>query len=489
MLLQQFRSYCKEQFPYVSAANSHLLLAVSGGLDSVVLTDLVAKTGFSFTIAHCNFQLRGEESVRDEAFVKSLAAQYNKEVVIRQFDTESYAAQHKLSIQEAARKLRYDWFSEILDGWKKTDVHSGNEFANPQPVTRNPQPSTRNLQPATRNLQPATYHYIVTAHHANDNIETLLINFFRGTGISGLHGILPKQNNIIRPLLFAKREAIQQYALDHGLSWVEDSSNASDKYTRNFLRHQVIPAVKEIFANAEDNLLQNIARFQEAEQLYNQSVYLHKKKLLEAKGNEVHIPVLKLQKTVPLAAIIWEIIKEYNFTAAQVSEVEKLLDAENGKYVASSTDRIIRNRNWLIIAPVQTEAAAHILIEESDSEVIYENGTLTLKNIQYSIFNIPSANNIATLNAAHIRYPLLLRKWKRGDYFYPLGMKKKKKLSKFFIDLKLSKTDKEKVWVLETDKKIIWVIGYRIDDRFKITDSTKETLTITAGNATPQLAK
>jgi tRNA(Ile)-lysidine synthase len=228
----------------------------------------------------------------------------------------------------------------------------------------------------------------------------------------------------------------------------------------------------------EDNLLQNIQRLGEAEILYNQAVAVHKKKLLEVKGNEVHIPVLKLQKSEPLQTIIWEIIKDFQFTAAQTAEVKKLLHSENGKYVASLTHRIIKNRKWLIIAPLQTEAAAHILIEKEDIEIVYEDGALSFKKALSTNYQPSSSPAIATLDAAHMQYPLLLRKWKQGDYFYPLGMKKKKKLSKFFIDLKLSKTAKEKVWVLEMNKKIIWVIGYRIDDRFKITPATKHVLLI-----------
>ncbi len=449
MLLQLFQAFWKKNFTHLSIADCHLLIAVSGGVDSVVLTDLLYKSGFSFSIAHCNFQLRGEESDHDEAFVKSLANQYDKPLFTQKFDTKTYASQQKLSIQEAARKLRYDWFSEII-----IDPH----------LSANHPSSTTNL--------------IATAHQANDNIETLLINLFRGTGISGLHGILPRQNNIIRPMLFAKREEIEAYAKDNNLHWVEDSSNATDKYIRNFFRHQLVPLVKEAFANAEDNLLQNIQRFSEAEILYKQAVDVHKKKLLKSHGNEIHIPVLKLQKATPLPTVIWEIIKEYGFTSLQVDDIKNLLLAENGKYVASASHRIIRNRAWLIIAPVQAEEAQHILIEEKDTEVTYEEGTILLKTKDTLLSTLSNANNIAMLDAKQIHYPLLLRKWKQGDYFYPLGMKKKKKLSKFFIDNKLSKTEKEKAWILEMNKKIIWVIGHRIDDRFKITASTIKTLVI-----------
>jgi tRNA(Ile)-lysidine synthase len=413
-------------------------------------------------IAHCNFQLRGEESERDEISVRSLQNKYGKEVLVNRFDTEQYASQNKISIQEAARELRYKWFNEIVSGElsvvsKKQNTHNS----------------------------PFTIH-IATAHHANDNIETLLINFFRGTGISGLHGIPAKQGKIIRPLLFAKREELMIYAKENHLEWVEDTSNTLDKYTRNFFRLQVIPAIKEVFPNVEENLLRNITRLKEAEILYQQAIQQQIKKLCGQKGNEVHVPILKLQKSEPLNTIIWEIIKLYNFHAAQVDEVKKLFDAENGSYIVSDLYRIIKNRNWLIIAPVQSEAAQHILIEKGDKKIRFENGIVLLEELETK--NLPAgrhglkpetSNKIATLDAKEIKFPLFLRKWKQGDYFYPLGMQKKKKLGKFFIDQKLSKTEKEKVWVIEMNKKILWVIGYRIDDRFKIISSTKEVLRIT----------
>ncbi len=457
MLLQQFKANWKKNFSHLSPANCLLLVAVSGGMDSVVLVHLLSQCGFSFSIAHCNFMLRAEESERDEVFVKMLSEQYNKPFFVKRFDTKNYTKTNKLSTQEAARKLRYDWFSEII---------TSDSF--------------------TVNCQPSTVNFIVTAHHANDNIETLLINFFRGTGISGLHGILPKQNNLIRPLLFAKREAIESYAKQNGLQWVEDSSNATDNYTRNFFRHRLLPLVKEAFVNVEDNLLNNMQRFSDAEVLYQQAIQAHKKKLIKANGNEVQIPVLLLQKSQPLATVIWEMIKEYHFTSSQIMDVQNLLEAENGKYVASPTHRVIKNRAWLIVSPLQTEEAQHILIEEKDKKVAFPNGELLLKQLSTVNHHQPSTNNnIATLDAKEIQYPLLLRKWKQGDYFYPLGMSNlpagkagKKKLSKFFIDNKLSKTEKENVWVLEMNKKIIWVIGYRIDDRFKIKKDTQNVLLI-----------
>lgn len=437
--------------------HSKLLLAVSGGVDSVVMAHLFAKAGYSFTIAHCNFQLRGEESNRDERFAKALGETYNMPVLVKHFDTQAYAAENKLSIQEAARKLRYEWFEELIKAEKAKAKDTSSVIYHLSSVS------------------------LITAHHANDNIETLLINFFRGTGISGLHAIPAKQGDVIRPLLFAKRDDIVAYAKEEGLSWVEDSSNASDKYTRNFIRLQMLPAAREIFTNAEDNLLQNIERFKEAEILYKQAVEQHKKKLLQQKGNEWHVPILKLQKTQPLNTIVWEVIKDFSFNAAQTGEVIKLLQAGSGSYITSATHRIINNRGWLIVAPVTTEEPQHILVEESDKKIMFVNGTLTFDVLPAGSINIPNSNLVAMLDARHIQYPLLLRKYKQGDYFYPLGMQKKKKLNRFFIDQKLSATDKEKVWVLEMDKKILWVVGLRIDDRFKVQPSTQQVLKITLG--------
>jgi tRNA(Ile)-lysidine synthase len=321
--------------------------------------------------------------------------------------------------------------------------------------------------------------WILTAHHANDNIETLLMNFFKGTGINGLRAILPKQNKIIRPLLFAKKEELLAFAKENSLSFVEDSSNASDKYTRNYFRNQLIPAVQKVFPQAEDNLLHNVERFRDINILYQQSIEFHKKKLLEIKGEEIHIPVLKLLKLKPLATIAFEIIKNFGFTSHHTEEVIKLLNSDSGKYIQSTSHRILKNRSWLIISPNNTQAAENILIEEKDKTIDFANGKLKLDILNADNFHSSSESTIAFIDADEIKFPLLLRKWKQGDYFYPLGMKKKKKLSRFFIDRKLSLTEKEKIWVLESNKKIIWVVGYRLDDRCKITSKTKTVLKFT----------
>ncbi len=455
-LIQNFKDYINQH--HLFNQKDKLLLAVSGGVDSVVLCELCHQAGYDFAIAHCNFKLRGAESDRDENFVKELAVKYNVEFYSQTFNTIEEAKKRKTSIEETARDLRYKWFDELLGNKQYAISNKLNETNCPLPIA----------------------YWLLTAHHANDNIETVLMNFFRGTGIKGLRGILPKQHKIIRPLLFAKRSEIENFATENKLAFVTDSTNAQNEYTRNYFRNDLIPAIQKVFPKVEENSLQNIDRFMDVEVLYNQAIALHKNKLCVLKGNEVHIPVLKLAKAKPLQTIVYEIVKDFGFTALQTTDIVNLLQADSGKYIQSSTHRIIRNRKWLIISPKNTNEAVTILIEEGDKKISFENGELELElnsklNIQNSQFNIQ-------LDASKITFPLLLRKWKQGDYFYPLGMKHKKKLSRFFIDNKLSLTQKENTWVLESNKKILWVIGMRIDDRFKITENTKEVLEVSFKN-------
>lgn len=441
-LLPKFKQHFNKAFAPLLNNNVKCIVAVSGGVDSVVLVNLLHNIGIDFVIAHCNFNLRGEESKRDEAFVKTLAEKYSKKLLIKQFDTANYAAEHKRSIQIAARELRYNWFKEI-------------------------QHSALNIQ-----------HYLLTAHHKNDNIETVLFNFFRGTGIQGLTGIkaIDKERKILRPLLAFSKEEVKKYATENNIAFVEDSSNATNKYTRNSFRNEIIPMIEKHFINAEENVFNNIGKMNDVEELYNQAITIHKNNLLEYKGNEVHIPILKLKKAKPIFSIVYEIIKDYDFTTAQTNEVIKLVDAHNGSYVQSASHRIINNRNWLIIAKKQSTEAAATLIEQLDKEINFEAGKLFLEiadAVNTTQKSKSDASGIECLDFSKIEFPLLLRKWKQGDYFYPLGMPKKQKLSKFFINQKLSATQKEKIWVLESNKKIIYVVGLRIDNRFKLHNETK----------------
>ena len=467
-LLQEFQQHFKNNFSIFFAADTKFFVAVSGGVDSVVLVDLLAKSNIDFAIAHCNFKLRGEESNRDENFVKILAVKYSKEFFVQHFDTEKYALENKLSIQVAARELRYNWFKQIQN----------NDF----PIY---------------NLPLTPNHYLATAHHSNDNLETVLFNFFRGTGIQGLTGIktIDKERKIIRPLLNFSKEEIINYATKNNLEFVEDSSNASNKYTRNNFRNAIIPMVTKHFPLVEENILNNINKMSEVEELYYQAIEKHKQNLLEIKGAEVHIPILKLKKATPLNSIIYEIIKAFSFNAAQTNEVVKLLDAHNGSYIQSATHRIINNRNWLIITPIKEAISQHFIIEKEDKIVKFNNCELRITNYELdkqetakqttpntkhqTENNKKQEINNEKLDLDKLEFPLLLRKWKQGDYFYPLGMTKKQKLSKFFINQKLSVIDKENVWVIESNKKIVYIVGYRIDNRYKLLDTTKNILEFT----------
>lgn len=438
-----------------------ILLALSGGMDSVVLFHLLVHSGFEFSAAHVNYGLRGEESNMDEAFVRDLTSRYSIPLFLY-----SPPAPAKAGLQENARNLRYDWFNKL----------SGENFGGQAKI--------------------------LTAHHADDNIETLLHHFFRGTGIHGLTGMPEINGNIRRPLLSFTREELKEYANANQLTWREDSSNITEKYTRNYFRNNLLPGIRKIFPEVEKNLINNIIRFREASELYGQAVSIHRKKLLEQRGNEYFIPVRKLLKSAPLHTILFEILKEFGFNPAQVNEVLKLTQSESGKYILSDSHRILKNREWLIISPLAGEQLpTQILIEEpghnknipgglingtntdipdgsinASSTTIIPGGSIKASIQVSEKIKIDPSANVASLDAGQVQFPLIIRHWKAGDYFYPLGMRKKKKVSRFLIDNKVPATQKEKILVVEMNKKIIWIVGKRIDDRFKVTDKTKRIL-------------
>lgn len=436
--------------------DDRLILAVSGGVDSVVLTDLCFKAGYRFTIAHCNFQLRGEESERDERFVRSLAGRYAAPVIVKKFNTADYADREKCSIQEAARQLRYEWFEELVN----ETLLSGQpqQFRHPDTV------------------------HVLTAHHADDSVETMLMHFFRGTGLHGLTGIPSAYGHVKRPLLCFTRKEIEQYAAEHGLSFVEDSTNSSTKYTRNFFRHELLPAVEQVYPMVRENLVDNLRRFQSIDALYREATKQLIQKLVRRKGNELHIPVKQLLQ-YNNRSLLYEIIHPWGFTEKQLTDIWQLTQSESGRYVVAARlyYRIIRHRHWLIIAPEAGEEASLVTIEPTDQTVVYGGGVLHLQLVERSGASIPTDVQTAWLDAAAVEFPLILRRWKEGDYFYPLGMRKKKKVARLLIDQKLSRTQKERVWVLESNKRILWVVGHRIDDRFKIKPSTSRILEIKAG--------
>jgi tRNA(Ile)-lysidine synthase len=434
-MLQQFQAALSG----LRARGNKMIVAVSGGLDSMVLACLLHQAGVELVIAHCNFGLRGAESDGDEQLVRTWAVEKNIPCYVKKFETKSILEERGGNLQETARVLRYEWFEALR-------LELGAD-------------------------------YIATAHHAQDSVETMLINFFKGTGIAGLHGIQPKNNNLIRPLLSFYKEDIRQYALRGHIPWREDSSNQKDDYTRNAVRLHLLPLVENIFPGALHNLEGNTQRFREVEMLYRESVERYRSKLMEQRGKDWYLPVLKLRNCRPLATIVMELIHPFGFSAAQVPDVLHLLDAETGKYVSSATHRIIRNRNFLIITSVMATESAHILVEEGMPEVALPDMILKLKGgtadtgLMKQV--MAAGPGEVYIDKEVLTFPLIVRPWKTGDYFYPLGMnRKKKKVSRFLIDQKIPLHEKPGIYVVESNKKIVWIVGLRLDERFKIKDNT-----------------
>ncbi len=423
-----------------------LILAVSGGVDSMVLTELCRLSGYNIVLAHCNFQLRGEESMRDQNFVKSYAELNQIPFYTVSFDTQDYIAVHKLSVQEGARQLRYQWFHELAD-----------ELSNENGKTT----------------------YILTAHHADDQVETMMMNFFRGTGLKGLTGIPEKNGRILRPLLSFRKSELIDYATNQHISYIEDSSNLTSDYTRNLIRNEILPALEKVYPQVKENILDNADRFQSVLSLYEKTIKPVMAKIIHHRGDEIHLSIRSLFR-YQNTSLIFEILHPYGFTEGQINEVIKLKDANTGSYVLSPKTkyRLIKERQKFILAPPQDETSEMLLWEQHLSLLTYAGGILkgTLSADQ-KLSDIHSSD-IIQLDADKIDYPLILRKWKEGDYFYPLGLGKKKKVARFMIDLKFSKTDKEKLWILESQSRIIWLIGHRLDDRFKVTEHTQSILKI-----------
>lgn len=413
-----------------------ILLAVSGGIDSMVLCDLFQKSEYKFAIAHCNFHLRGEESDRDEEFVRQYAKANNITIHVKDFDTYKYMQDKGKSLQMSARELRYDWFDTLLEQYN--------------------------------------YSFVATAHHSDDSIETFLINLLRGTGIAGLHGMLQKVNNVIHPLLFTNRKAITQYQIVNHLEYVEDSTNQSTKYTRNKIRHELIPLMQEIAPNFQRTIIRNIERFRETEEVFRSVVNKVEKEIMEQDNNQiVKLSISKLQALQPHKIFLYELLNPYGFNEATINSIEEALSETPGKQFYSETHRLVKDREYLIIAP-NTET-------DTNQYLIYENQTNLNSPINLhmemlkdlSFVRIPKTKEIAMLDADKLKFPLILRKWNKGDSFFPYGLRGEKKISEFYKNLKYSIIDKENQWLLCSKDHIIWVVGQRIDERYKITNQTK----------------
>ena len=420
--------------------NKKLLLAVSGGIDSMVMMHLFSHLKINCTIAHCNFQLRGKESDEDEAFVREQASKLYYKIFVTRFETEEYATENRLSIQMAARELRYNWFEKL------TKVHQ--------------------------------FDYILVAHNRDDAIETFFINLGRGSGIAGLTGIRPLLDNVVRPLLFASRSEIENYAKENQVPHREDSSNASDKYLRNYIRHQIIPGFEEVFPHFRESMSQNLDKLNDAYSLYRQALTAEISGIIRHEGELLYIEIANLLASQTPKTILFEILKNYGFSSATAEEIIQVTHAISGKFFLSSTHKLVKDRDCFIVSKLAGENITRHYIEE---------GTITLEqpiHLSFDLiektdeFSIEKDSSVAFLDYDKIEFPLILRKWQAGDYFTPLGMTGMKKLSDFFVDIKLSLIEKENTWLLTSENHIVWVVGKRIDDRFKVTENTMRILKI-----------
>ena len=455
--LEQFKSHWATTFPSIAVGDTHFLIAVSGGVDSIVLASLMQQMGASCSIAHANFQLRGEESNRDEAFVQAYASKLGMPFLTKRFDTLAFSEQYKMGIQQAAREIRYAWFEALVNDLSST--------------------SKAKI-------------VLLTAHHADDQVETVLMQFFRGTGLHGLTGIPAMRKHqqdpsatdhidLIRPLLPFSKASIKDFAKLNDLAFVEDSSNEKNDYTRNLIRNQLIPQMETIYPNVSKQVLDTISRLKEAEEIVENAVATFWKKSISfPKG----IPTIELNKWNSLkgnATYIWGLVKAYGFKSTQLAEIHKITAANKGAYIASTSHRLIKWDNQIQIVPNQ-EDRVYATIAKDQTLLDTQFGKFQLDWIDHlEGLKVDTSSNIAYLDAAELSWPLLNRSWVATDYFYPLGMRKKKKLNHFLGSLKLSPAIKAKTTVFCSDSKIVWVVGHRIDDRFKITPHTKRVLKIT----------
>ena len=431
-MLTKFQHHIEQNFPQLK--DKKLLLAVSGGIDSMVLLDLFYKLRFDICVVHCNFQLRGKESDADEILVREICQDSYIPYFIESFETLEFANENKLSIQLAARKLRYDWFQELLS---------------------------------------LGYDYVLTAHHLDDNVETFLINFTRGTGLEGLTGIPAQNGNIIRPLLPFSREEIENYAQANQIQWREDSSNASDKYFRNKLRHNIVPTLKELNTGFLDSFQNTLHHLQQSESLVNDASKLVFEKVVEEKENQLEIHLKPLLEFQNYKAYLYQWLKEYGFSAW--NDIYDLVEAQSGKQVFSETHILLKDREKLILSERNEINKSEVFIIES----IESKVNIPLKLRFCKAVNIfETVSNCIFVDESKIKFPLTIRKWQEGDYFYPSGMNGKKKLSKYFKDEKYSLLDKENQWLLCSEDQIIWVIGKRADNRFINRETTQNSIKI-----------
>jgi tRNA(Ile)-lysidine synthase len=434
-MLQKLKNHIHSNFSFLQ--DKKLLVATSGGLDSMVLVHLFQKLNFDFALAHCNFQLRNLESDADEKFVSHYADQHKIPCFTTKFDTINYSERHKASTQVAARTLRYNWFNEIL--------------------------------------KQQNFDYIITAHHADDVIETFMINLSRGTGLEGLLGIPSKNGNIIRPMLPFSRKEIENYASENQLQWREDSSNASDKYVRNKIRHHIVPVFKEINDSFLPSFQNTLEHLNQQQSLVADAVLLVYEKVVSEEKKQLKINILALLQYHNYKAYLYQWLHKYGFTAW--NDVYDLVHSQSGKQIFSENYVLLKDRDCLLLSQKTTDFEAVVF------HSITENTNFPLNFSFCNISNISNQNkNIIFVEESKLQFPLTIRKWNEGDYFYPAGMQGKKKVSKYFKDEKFTLFQKQQAFILESNNKIVWIIGHRSDERFKPENTNQNIIQITYNN-------
>jgi tRNA(Ile)-lysidine synthase len=437
-MLLKFKRYISEN--NLLRPGEKILLGVSGGVDSMVMTHLFMQLGIEAGIAHCNFSLRSTESDLDEEMVRQFAADNNLEFFTTRFETKKFARENGLSVQMAARELRYGWFESIR-------AEHG-------------------------------YNSIAVAHNLNDNIETLLINLIRGTGIAGLTGMKPVSNNIIRPLLFASRKEIVSYCEKNRIIYREDRSNADTKYLRNKIRHQIIPLLKEVNPSIESALSETADILMGINEIVNDYITLLRAKLSEQREECTVFSIGLLNQHLRNRAVLFELFKPFGIAEVNPDDLTRIIKGKTGGRLLTGSNIILKNRDEIVVSPVNVNPeAVRIIYKPEDLKMI--SGIDSVKSLKVTVnFKIPREPANACLDADKLSFPLILRKWHPGDFFFPLGMKHKKKLSDYFTDNKYSIIDKDNSLILESDGKIVCILGDRIDDRFRITEDTKKVLII-----------
>ena len=419
------------------AESDKLILALSGGIDSMVLADLLLKTKVDFVVAHCNFHLRGEESDGDEKFVREFAEKNGIQCFVKHFETEKYAEEKGISIEMAARDLRYAWFEELR--------------------------------------QQLGYEKIAVAHHADDQAETFFINLLRGAGLRGLKGMQPKNGVIIRPLLWVSREQIHQYAIENQILWHEDHTNAESVYLRNKIRNQLLPVFDELHPEARQGLYKSLEHLSAENELFRE---LLKEKLSQIVRHDDGIQKVKVPEPVegPTLSfqLLFEWLRNYGFNTDQCRFIFEAMETGIGNKYCSPTHQLVIGRNELQLSEIKSVEDEEIQIEIGKGEIISPIHLRFSRFEKSSDFVIDKSSDVALLDADKIQFPLTLRHWRHGDRFHPVGMKGSKLLSDFFVDQKFTEAQKQNVFLLvSAESEILWVVGYRIDDRFKVTSETK----------------